>query len=364
MSNDVGANGQSVVTKRSGGTVAVFPDVCKTPSPGGPVPIPYPNISQSSDLAKGSKSVKINGVPACLKGSNFSKSVGDQAGAAGGVISGKTGGIAEPVNYSFDVKIEGKNVVRNLDLFVSNNKNTPPAPIMQAPVMPSLAMGEQAADVEKCPYCGKPEHDFAKDWGTHIGNGQALRKNIIDPIENHPWYTGANSLQAHHLICSESMDDDDWSEYCRIFGYSINHKNNGVMLPYEMALACQLHVALHRGNHDQGVADGEPYPKRIKRELEKMINNIRSGKYCDNPKGLVDELDDFSHYIVGRMDKFKWTITADGKDYAAGKNGCAGVSSLTKKPNNPCPHDRAHGLTKQNETATLPRKSSPLQTGQ
>jgi len=28
-----------------GQSVAAFPDVCKTPSPGGPVPIPYPNLA-------------------------------------------------------------------------------------------------------------------------------------------------------------------------------------------------------------------------------------------------------------------------------------------------------------------------------
>src|SRR5690625_7310012 len=115
MSNNVGANGQSIVTKKSGGKVITGPDVCKTPSPGGPVPIPYPNISLSRDLAKGSKSVKINGAPACLKGSYFSKSVGDQAGSLGGVVLGKIGNKAEPVKYSIDVKIDGTNVVRNLD---------------------------------------------------------------------------------------------------------------------------------------------------------------------------------------------------------------------------------------------------------
>ena len=37
------------------------PDVCKTPSPGGPVPIPYPNIAQSVTLAKGTTTVKADG---------------------------------------------------------------------------------------------------------------------------------------------------------------------------------------------------------------------------------------------------------------------------------------------------------------
>ncbi|MEM9103839.1 MAG: AHH domain-containing protein [Pseudomonadota bacterium] len=236
---------------------------------------------------------------------------------------------------------------------------------MQAPVIASAAVSDtQEEEVDKCPYCGQPQHDFAQHWGNSVGNGQRLRKNIIDPIEDHPWYTGAHALQAHHLICSEAMNDDDWPEYCRQFGYDINHSNNGVMLPNEMALACQLHVPLHRGNHEKGMADGMTYPEKIGIELEKIANQIRSGKYCDNPKGLIEELDDFSYYILGRIDKFKWTITSDGKDYASGKIGCAGVSSLTKKPNTPCPHDRAHGLTQKNSTTSLPRQSSPLKIGQ
>lgn len=136
--NDVGLNGQSIVTKKSDGTVVVGPDVCKTPSPGGPVPIPYPNFSFSGDLANGSKNVKVNGVPACMKGSNFSKSTGDEAGSLGGLLSNKTASKAEPVTYSFDVKIEGKNVVRNFDMFQSNGKNTLPGLIMQTPILLSL----------------------------------------------------------------------------------------------------------------------------------------------------------------------------------------------------------------------------------
>jgi uncharacterized Zn-binding protein involved in type VI secretion len=362
MPNDVGANGQSIVTQKSGGKLFTGPDVCKTPSPGGPIPIPYPNIAMSSDLATGSKKVKINGVPACLKGSNFSKSMGDQAGAVGGVISGKTGGMAEPTSYSFDVKIEGKNAVRNLDLFQSNQKNTPPAPVMQAPIILGVESSED--EEAKCPYCNKTEHEFAKKWGNNIGSGQGLRKNIIAKLEDHPWYTGLNSLQAHHLICSEAMDDDDWSEFARIFGYDINHENNGVMLPYLMELACQLHVPLHRGNHDKGKAEGVSYPDRIKTELKEIKEGIKAGKYCDSPKALVEKLDNFSKLTLKKIDKFSWTITSDGKDYATGKNGCAGVTSLTDKPNTTCPHDRVHGLAKQNGTAVIPRKSGPLQIGQ
>lgn len=131
----LGVNNLSVVHKSSNGVSIAFPDVCKTPSPAGPIPIPYPNIATSSDTAKGTTSVKVDGNPVCVKDSNFKTSVGDEAGSAGGVISGKTKGTAEFVNFSFDVKFDGKNVARALDLMLHNDKNTPPFPVLQPPII-------------------------------------------------------------------------------------------------------------------------------------------------------------------------------------------------------------------------------------
>ena len=132
----VGVNNLSVVHKDSGGVTIAFPDVCKTPTPAGPVPIPYPNIAQSSDTASGSTSVKADGNPVCLKDSNFRISTGDEAGSAGGgVISNKIKGKAEFVNFSFDVTFEGKNVCRAFDLMLHNDKNTPPFPVLQGPII-------------------------------------------------------------------------------------------------------------------------------------------------------------------------------------------------------------------------------------
>lgn len=48
----------SVVHKTSGGMAIAFPDVCLTPSPSGPIPVPYPNIGSSSDDSSGSKDTK------------------------------------------------------------------------------------------------------------------------------------------------------------------------------------------------------------------------------------------------------------------------------------------------------------------
>jgi hypothetical protein len=153
MANTVGVNKLSVVTKDSNGVTMAFPDVCKTPGPGGPIPIPYPNVAKSSDSAKTADSVTVAGKPLCVKDSNFSTSTGDEAGTAGGgVASSKTKGKAEFVNFSFDVKAEGKNVARALDLMLHNDKNTPPAPLVQPPVM---APGK-SEEKPKCPCCGRP----------------------------------------------------------------------------------------------------------------------------------------------------------------------------------------------------------------
>lgn len=147
----VGVNYLSVVHKSSNGVTICFPDVCKTPTPGGPVPIPYPNIAQSAQTAKGTKKVKCDGQSTCVKDSNFSMSSGDEGGTAGGgVVSGKIKGKAEFVNFSFDVKFEGKNVARAFDLMLHNDKNTPPFPVLQGPI---ITMGD---DKGECYICGKP----------------------------------------------------------------------------------------------------------------------------------------------------------------------------------------------------------------
>ena len=152
MPVSVGVNNLSVVHSSSNGVSIAFPDVCKTPAPPAPfVPIPYPNIAKSSDTAQGTKKVKCDGNPVCVKDSNFSMSTGDEAGSAGGgMLSSKIKGKAEFVNSSFDVKFEGKGVARAFDLMLHNDKNTPPFPLLQGPV---IAIPSQVKST--CPVCDK-----------------------------------------------------------------------------------------------------------------------------------------------------------------------------------------------------------------
>jgi hypothetical protein len=78
-------------------------------------------------------------------------STGDEAGSLLGVASNKIKGKAAFVNFSFDVKIEGKNVPRALDLMLHNDKNTPPAPLLQGPAVAMASADEHHV----CSICGE-----------------------------------------------------------------------------------------------------------------------------------------------------------------------------------------------------------------
>jgi len=82
-------------------------DFCKTPTPGGPVPMPYPNKAGTSD-GKGSKKVKVCNNQALRKGDKIMLSMGDEGGAAMGVVSSKIKGKAEFMLGSPFVKVQGK----------------------------------------------------------------------------------------------------------------------------------------------------------------------------------------------------------------------------------------------------------------
>lgn len=104
-------------------STATIPDVCKTPSPGGPVPVPYPNIANSITLSSGTTTVKGDKAMAANKGSKFAISNGDNAGVAGGVKSSTFMKEATWILYSFDVKMDGKNAARLTDKMFHNSKN-------------------------------------------------------------------------------------------------------------------------------------------------------------------------------------------------------------------------------------------------
>lgn len=133
MGNSVFANAQEISSKSMGGkSICQFPDVCFTPpqTPATPtgVPIPYPNTGIAGDTTDGSRSVQIGGEEVMLKNrSSFKQSTGDEAGSTPnkGLINGKLKGKVYFLAWSMDVKIEGENVVRNLDMTTHNHACDP-----------------------------------------------------------------------------------------------------------------------------------------------------------------------------------------------------------------------------------------------
>lgn len=104
-----------------------FPDVCKTPSPGGPIPIPYPNIAQLSGALDTSATtgdpVMAGGQPILTAQSYTPTTSGDEAGTLGGVTSGRNMGPCTFATFSTTVFIHGQGVVRFGDS-TEQNKTT------------------------------------------------------------------------------------------------------------------------------------------------------------------------------------------------------------------------------------------------
>jgi uncharacterized Zn-binding protein involved in type VI secretion len=125
--------------KGSGGKSIAPADVCLTPPPppAGPLPVPYVNMLQASDLSGGSKSVLIEGEPTALEdASSVSTSSGDEAGTQGGnVITHKTKGKGAFTLWSFTVKIEGKGVCRHGDMMGQNEASSPPGCVASAAIV-------------------------------------------------------------------------------------------------------------------------------------------------------------------------------------------------------------------------------------
>jgi hypothetical protein len=98
-----------------GGQAMGMPDVCKVPAPPlPPIPTPFPNIAMLPQAVGGSVKVKIQNKPVITVAAKVPISMGDEAGVAGGVVSGLNVG---PCAFKLGVptvKIEGNAVVTQL----------------------------------------------------------------------------------------------------------------------------------------------------------------------------------------------------------------------------------------------------------
>lgn len=113
-----------LATKQAGMAMGM-PDVCKTPTPAGPVPVPYPNIVQlpMANIGTTTKKVTASGQKIILKKTVVPISTGDEAGSAAGVISGTIKGEAKFTRVSVKVKMEGQPVAFHTGTLTMNKKN-------------------------------------------------------------------------------------------------------------------------------------------------------------------------------------------------------------------------------------------------
>ncbi|MEM7497552.1 MAG: DUF4150 domain-containing protein [Pseudomonadota bacterium] len=104
--------------------VSLAPDVCLTPVGSSVVPIPYPVVDNCGDDENYTPSVRFTRQRAMVMRSNTTCVHGDAPGTRRGVKSGTVGDICEPIEHALKVRAEGSEVIRHLDRFYMNRRNT------------------------------------------------------------------------------------------------------------------------------------------------------------------------------------------------------------------------------------------------
>lgn len=288
MANNVFANGMEVSCKAgSGKSIACLPDVCMTPpeNPATPpgVPVPYPNTGQASDSTSGTRNVKISKKEASIKNSSyFKKSMGDEAGSAAkkGVISSKNRGKVYFTAWSMDVKFEGENAVRNLDMTTHNHgspTNTGPWPFIDGLDVPPPGHPCEGVSVEfkLVPYKTGDEYTCAPQTGHHIIPGRCLRNQSGYSHSKAPvvCVEGRSQYMETHKKCHEFFDPiERW------------HHENNEPFEYERArYAAALSVA------EATDPPGELTDKElecVEAQLDAYYKDDPNGPQCDDSTDL------------------------------------------------------------------------------
>jgi Toxin PAAR-like domain len=306
MGQPVDANGRSILHKGHGmqHTCAV-PDVCKTPSPAGPVPIPYVNIAMDSNLTDGADSVQIEGNPVATVNANISTSMGDEPGTAGGILSSKFKGTMTWKMGSLDVKAEGASVVRFLDSTFHNGNS------FNASFKNLGGTGVAYADdfQGRCPVCDKgPQDHRILEKGEAEKSSAKLCAALVEKLKSE--FSSASS-DADKLKIARQNNDGTWR------GYMV-----GVMI-----CPCDTSFAAMSGRN---VDDFESIATKV---VDKAIPGgwASSAEYVSaNTSGLPGVKD----AIEGRIGALATKIRQDPKRYNP-VGSCAGAKLLAKSGHKP-----------------------------
>ena len=107
------------------GTDMGFPDVCLTPTPAGPVPIPYPNIAMGPTAIPNCPTSLIMGAPVHNLATTIPMTNGDNAGVNMGVASGTVMGPSRHLTGSFTTLFMGMPGSRLTSNSLQNSTNCP-----------------------------------------------------------------------------------------------------------------------------------------------------------------------------------------------------------------------------------------------
>lgn len=104
-------------------------DTCKTPTPGGPVPVPYPNIAMLNTVSPNTtdKKITVLGMSVLNAKSEIPVTNGDNAGVNGGVVSNSVMGKCTFKSSSQKVSFNGKPAVFMTCQTGHNGPSTPNA---------------------------------------------------------------------------------------------------------------------------------------------------------------------------------------------------------------------------------------------
>src|SRR5205809_999485 len=263
MANEVYANNMEVACKAGQGkSICAFPDVCFTPpqTPATPpgVPIPYPNTGMDSDTTDGSKTVQISGKEVMLKNkSYFKRSMGDEAGCAPkkGVITSTNMGKVYFNAWSMDVKFEGENVVRNLDITTHNHASFPG----NSPTWPFLDSAAFAGS-GPCKDVAKAVNDNCVGKEVKTKSGKVSRSGSMKKMCAHP-------------ACKKAMQ-------CLVSPYSPNNccpdkKTGKKPTPHHIVPKSQFTVAKYRKGQAPCIcAEGNSHSTGKHGDIHTETNNL------------------------------------------------------------------------------------------
>jgi hypothetical protein len=213
MGAQVFANGREVSAKKSDDrSIAAMPDVCLSPPspPVGPIPIPYPNFSQSSDTDSGTRTVQIAGQEVGIKNeSNYKTSNGDEAATRGlgmGVTTATIQGKGYFAAWSFDVMFEGSNAPRLGDL-TTHNHASPTANSADT----TVSTGGVGPGAPKDPKCEELEDKNKQDKkrlpSDYAGAGNT---NTNYEFKSNTEGVASESRKAHSKVAVQQMFDKEY----------------------------------------------------------------------------------------------------------------------------------------------------------